>query len=185
MKVHNLRKVDVVRSEFVTSIGGSMRGTLHFDGGARPRNPGHAGCGIVIQRDGHPKYRLGRYFGFGKTNNEAEWMGLVLGIKRAVDMGVDEIDIHTDSQLIEGYFNKDWKLKAPNLIPLAREAADLLEHHFGEGGWEIHWAKRSHNSEADEICTETIKAGMKNYNPFSVKAGVRKRVEDVGDGYGQ
>ena len=54
---------------------------VYFDGGARPTNPGFAGCGVLVLYK-HNEIEIGRYLGI-RTNNEAEYMGLIIGLKVA------------------------------------------------------------------------------------------------------
>lgn len=141
-----------------------MKATLHFDGGARPTNPGHAGCGVVLD---HPtgKIQIGRYLGW-RTNNEAEYMGLIIGLKVALDMGVDVITVHTDSKMIEGQMERNWACRSQTLFPFYREAMELFEQ-FND--WKVIWAKRDKNTEADDLATRAIKrqiAVMHNANPW-------------------
>ena len=56
--------------------------------------------GVYITReDGEPVER--RYKSLGiKTNNQAEYLGALGGIRRAIDLGADEIELLMDSELI-------------------------------------------------------------------------------------
>lgn len=130
-----------------------MRATLHFDGGCRPTNPGVAAFACIVATETGERQTVSRSLGW-RTNNYAEYAGLVVGLKVALDIGVEEIDIYTDSKLVRGHLTEGWKRNNDNLTVLIREAEQLLER-FHE--WEIHWVRREENSEADALCGETIK----------------------------
>lgn len=154
-----------------------MKAKLAFDGGARPTNPGHAGCGVVLIV-GNRTQRVGRYIGW-KTNNYAEYTGLLVGLKMAIEAGAEEIVIYTDSKLVQGQLQEGWKVKSPVLLPIYREVAALLAKHF-RGSWEIQWGKRDDNKEADALCTAAILKGMtdrKKENPWVKKLGREVRSE--------
>lgn len=142
-----------------------MKASLYFDGGARPTNPGHSGCGVLVQC-GRKETEVGRYLGW-KTNNEAEYIGLIVSLKIARDLGATELVITGDSMLVINTVGGDWKTKKPHLRLLVNEAKALLET-FEE--WEfVH--VRGHmghveNERVDTLCTNAILFGMKK-NPFS------------------
>jgi len=146
-----------------------MRGKLFFDGGCRPSNPGPAGFACVIQMENGDEYTLARHIGF-KTNNEAEYYGLIVGVKYAAECGATELEIFTDSKLVEGQINQGWKRKDFKMKCLAAEAEDVLRKHF-EDSWELNWHRRENNSLADELCTKAILAGQLA-NPFVRKTAV-------------
>lgn len=139
-----------------------MKAKVSFDGGCRPTNPGYAGIGVVVKIDGE-KYRLNRYIG-RKSNNYAEYTGLIVGIKYAKELGASEIEIVSDSQLVVKQIAGEYKCREKSLIPLHREAKKLLERLFPES-WELVWKKRKHNGEADELSTKAIFWG-RSQNPF-------------------
>lgn len=140
-----------------------MKATLYFDGGARPRNPGYSACAYVLFPDSRPPVEFSRYLGIG-TNNQAEYLGLCLGLKRAQQEGVRDLHIFTDSRLIEGHMAKQWTI-GPELFAIARTASELLtcfEH------WEIAWTRRDGNKQADWLCGAAINWG-RNRNPWTAR----------------
>ena len=80
---------------------GEMSGLLlmlHIDGASKG-NPGRAGVGICItNEDGKTVSALSRYLGH-KTNNEAEYWALLLGLREAKRLGGEVVRIFTDSEL--------------------------------------------------------------------------------------
>ena len=76
----------------------AKRTRLYTDGAARG-NPGPAGAGaVIVSPDGHIVAKVGKFLG-ESTNNVAEYMGLILGLKRAKAMGIKELDVLADSEL--------------------------------------------------------------------------------------
>ena len=72
---------------------------LQVDGGSRG-NPGPAGAGAVLfDPAGEKKGEVSRYLG-ETTNNVAEYQALLLGLKMALDLGVKNLEIFADSQLV-------------------------------------------------------------------------------------
>lgn len=145
-----------------------MKGVLFIDGGCRPTNPGRAGFACVLKREGEPDVRVARYAGW-KSNNEVEYMALIVGIKIAADNGVKYLSIFTDSQLLVGHMTKNWRRAKGHMRVLAHEAESLLRKHYqtdeGEILWRMEWIKRTGNKEADALCTAVIKAAHDN-NPW-------------------
>ncbi len=102
-----------------------MHVIVEFDGGSRG-NPGPAGFGVVVRSadDGTPLVTEGRFLGRA-TNNVAEWQGLIHGLKRARELGADEVTVRGDSQLVVRQMTGEYRVKMPHLKPLHAEAARL------------------------------------------------------------
>jgi ribonuclease HI len=153
------------------------RARLFTDGGARPCNPGPAGYGIVLHM-GKRTVTRAAYIGWA-SNNVAEYTGLVIGIKMAIENQVHGLDIYTDSQLVVGHMTQGHRRNDHRLRALIREAEKMLHKHFeddesGERLWDMFWIPREANSTADDLCTKAIKKyKIDNPSPFSVLAGVR------------
>lgn len=153
-----------------------LKAILAFDGGARPTNPGHAGFASLVWIDGSADPVVcSRYLGRYRTNNVAEYMGLIVGVKIAHELKATELIIHTDSKLIMNHVIGEWRCKSDDLKPLCRQAQKLLEKYF-EQAWQFKWARRNKNIEADSYCTKAIWYGM-NLNPFTPK-----RIKDARPG---
>jgi ribonuclease HI len=100
--------------------------TLEFDGGSRG-NPGPAGIGVVIRaQDGTPLVTLGRYIGKA-TNNIAEYRALITAMEEAKKLGAKRIKIRGDSELVVRQMTGVYRVRHPDLIPLHRQAKELLE----------------------------------------------------------
>ncbi len=125
---------------------------VYSDGAARG-NPGHSGAGaVLVEPSGQVVDRLGKYLGV-QTNNYAEYMGLLLGLKRAREMGVSEIEVFADSELMIRQLGGRYQVKSPSLRPLYEEALKLLNH-FSRV--KLVHVPREMNTAADEMSNRAI-----------------------------
>ncbi len=123
----------------------------YFDGASRG-NPGRAGAGaLMINEDGKVVWEASRFLG-EKTNNEAEYMALIMLIKAARERGIRSLTVFGDSKLVVSQVSRQWKINLPHLRMLAREVWDLAE------GIDIsyHWIPREENKRADMLSNEGI-----------------------------
>jgi len=129
---------------------------VYSDGAARG-NPGPAGAGAVLMTpEGEVVERLGRYLG-RNTNNYAEYMGLLLGLERAKELGAEEVHVYADSELLIRQLEGRYQVKAPNLRPLFVEATALLR---GFDRVRLAHVRRELNAEADEMSNRAIDERM-------------------------
>jgi ribonuclease HI len=130
----------------------SKRTCLYTDGAARG-NPGPAGAGaVIVSPDGHIVAKIGKFLG-ESTNNVAEYMGLILGLKRAKAMGIKELDVFADSELLVKQLSGDYAVKAEHLKPLHDEAKALLKA-FTE--IQVRHIPREENAAADAMSNRAI-----------------------------
>ena len=121
--------------------------TLQFDGGSRG-NPGPAGIGVVLQAaDGTPVVTLGRYIGRA-TNNVAEYRALITGLEEARKLGVKNLLVRGDSELIVKQMRGEYRVKNADLRKLYDQAQDLL-HQFDQA--KIEHNDRDKNELADRL----------------------------------
>jgi ribonuclease HI len=125
---------------------------IYSDGAARG-NPGLAGAGAVLMDpEGAVVARLGKFLGH-QTNNYAEYMGLLLGLKQAQALGAREVDVYADSELLIRQLGGRYQVKSPTLRPLFQEAQKLLA---GFGKVKLHHVPRAQNADADEMSNRAI-----------------------------
>jgi probable phosphoglycerate mutase len=123
------------------------------DGGSRG-NPGPAGYGAVVFDAGHSSVLAERKEALGvATNNVAEYRGLIAALAAAADLGADEVLVRMDSKLVVEQMSGRWKIKHPDMVPLAREAKELADR-FAEV--EFTWIPRNQNSHADRLANEAM-----------------------------
>ena len=122
------------------------------DGAARG-NPGPAGAGAVLfDEQGHVLERLGKFLG-RQTNNVAEYQGLLLGLRRAHELGAEELEVVADSELMIRQLSGAYQVRAPALRELHAEALSLLKA-FRKV--KLVHVPRSENAEADEMSNRAI-----------------------------
>ena len=115
---------DYEESVIELSAGSYESAVLHTDGGSRG-NPGHAGCGIVIEYEDGPK--VGYYCYLGKvTNNEAEYAGLVRGLTILSEMKVKNVSAFADSELMCNQINGKYRVSHPVLKTYYEKAMKII-----------------------------------------------------------
>lgn len=128
-----------------------------FSDGAARGNPGPAGAGAVLMdAEGRIVARLGRFLGV-QTNNYAEYMGLLLGLKHARSLGVKELEVLADSELLIRQLQGRYQVKSPTLRPLYEEATALLE---AFPRVKLTHVPREKNKAADEMSNRAIDERM-------------------------
>jgi len=130
-----------------------VRVIIEADGGARG-NPGPAGFGAVV-RDAETGQVLREVAaGIGvASNNVAEYRGLIAGLKAAVDLGADDVEVRMDSLLVVNQMSGIWKVKHEAMRPLATEAAGLVRR---LGNVRFGHVPRAQNAHADRLANEAM-----------------------------
>jgi ribonuclease H / adenosylcobalamin/alpha-ribazole phosphatase len=131
-----------------------VKARLSTDGGARG-NPGPAAFGYVLEtEDGTVLAAHGERIGVA-TNNVAEYRALVAGLQKALEVGVDEVDVVSDSQLLVRQMTGEYKVKNEALRKLSLEAAALARR-LREVTYRS--VPREHNELADRLVNEALDA---------------------------
>jgi ribonuclease HI len=97
---------------------------LQFDGCSKG-NPGKAGSGAVIYKNNNEIWGKSLFIGDKNTNNEAEYIGLIIGLEEAINMGIQELYVEGDSLLVIKQMKGEYKVKAENLYKLYEKAKKL------------------------------------------------------------
>ncbi len=122
-----------------------MKLTIFSDGGSR-NNPGPSATGVVIKNEqGKTIASYGEYLG-KQTNNYAEYMATISGLKKAKELGGTEVECIVDSKLVCEQLKQNWKVKEPTLQKLFVEAYNLMQQ-FKKA--KIKHVLRAGNKEAD------------------------------------
>ncbi len=129
----------------------------HCDGGARG-NPGPAGYGALVQDDhGTVLAELSEFLGL-RTNNYAEYSGLLGCLQYALDHHHTCLRVVSDSELMVKQIQGKYQVKSPDLKPLFDEAKRRIAK---LEAFEISHALRHKNKEADRLANEAMDRGMK------------------------
>ncbi|WP_320783831.1 bifunctional RNase H/acid phosphatase [Streptomyces sp. CRN 30] len=131
---------------------------VEADGGSRG-NPGPAGYGAVVRdaATGETLVEAAEYLGV-VTNNVAEYRGLLAGLRAA--HGLDpsaSVHVRMDSKLVVEQMSGRWKIKHPDMKPLATEARSV----FPPGRVTYEWIPRASNKHADRLANEAMDAGAR------------------------
>ncbi|MFF1346928.1 bifunctional RNase H/acid phosphatase [Streptomyces sp. NPDC058322] len=150
---------------------------IEADGGSRG-NPGPAGYGAVVidPVTGETLAEAAEYIGVA-TNNVAEYKGLIAGLKAAKALvpdasadGALQVRVRMDSKLVVEQMSGRWKIKHPDMKPLAAEAARILP----ASAVTYEWIPREKNKHADRLANEAMDAGKrgKQWEPSASTASL-------------
>lgn len=147
------------------------RFVVEADGGSRG-NPGPAGYGSVVLDPvtGETLAERAEYIGVA-TNNVAEYKGLIAGLKAARELDPDAVVlVRMDSKLVVEQMSGRWKIKHPDMKPLAAEAAKAMPR--AQVTYE--WIPREKNKHADRLANEAMDAGKrgKQWEPANSSAAL-------------
>ncbi|MGW6686672.1 bifunctional RNase H/acid phosphatase [Streptomyces sp. NPDC054961] len=147
------------------------RFVVEADGGSRG-NPGPAGYGSVVldPATGETLAERAEYIGVA-TNNVAEYKGLIAGLRAARALDPDAVVlVRMDSKLVVEQMSGRWKIKHPDMKPLAAEAATILPR--AQVTYE--WIPREKNKHADRLANEAMDAGKrgKQWEPSDSSAAL-------------
>jgi len=124
-------------------------GACEFDKDYKPIN---AGIGGLIKFEDEIIFSFSENIGV-KTNNEAEYIALITGIKLCIDNKISNISIFADSELVVKQIKGDYKVKNERMAALHKKTHDLL---LKLNSWEIEHVLRDLNTEADELSKEGL-----------------------------
>jgi len=131
-----------------------VKARLFTDGGARG-NPGPAAYGYVLEADdGTVLAAHGEKIGVA-TNNVAEYSALLAGLRRAAELGVDELEVVSDSELMVKQMTGVYRVKNEALRDLSLEAARLTRALPRVTYTHV---RREHNELADRLVNEALDA---------------------------
>jgi len=129
-----------------------VKAKLSTDGGARG-NPGPAAYGYVLEaEDGTVLDARGETIGVA-TNNVAEYRALIAGLEKAVELGIDELEVVSDSELLVKQMQGEYKVKNETLRDLNDEA-NHLERKLDRVRYTA--VRREHNELADRLVNEAL-----------------------------
>jgi ribonuclease HI len=131
-----------------------VKARLFTDGGARG-NPGPAAYGYVLEDEhGEVLEARGKAIGIA-TNNVAEYSALLAGLRKAAELGVTELEVVSDSELMVKQMAGQYKVKNAGLRVLWEEALDLAR-----AVGRVHYTavRREHNELADRLVNDALDA---------------------------
>jgi ribonuclease HI len=131
-----------------------VKAKLFTDGGSRG-NPGPAAYGFVLEaEDGTVLDARGEAIGIA-TNNVAEYSALVAGLESAVEAGVDELEVVSDSELLVKQMRGEYRVKNKALQDLFLDASRVARTIRRVNYTAV---RREHNELADSLVNEALDA---------------------------
>lgn len=127
---------------------------MMFDGGSRG-NPGKSGSGVVLIDKYQRQWRGYKYLGEHKTNNEAEYEGMIIGLKYIHHHRMYNIslEIKGDSKLVINQMQGVWSCNTEHLQKKLTEAKSLLR---GIKDVTFTWIPRERNQIADQLSNDAM-----------------------------
>ena len=125
---------------------------IYTDGACRG-NPGPSGIGASIENENGDEIAIvSSYIGNG-TNNRAEYMAAIEGVKKAIQLQAEEIELRMDSLLVVRQVEGLWKIKHPSLKILNQE----LKHALNSlKKWRVKHVPREKNQRADSLANMAL-----------------------------
>jgi len=129
----------------------------YTDGGSRG-NPGPSGYGVVILgEDGKVLGELSEFLGM-RTNNVAEYSGLLAALEFALAKGHPRLRVVSDSELMVKQIRGQYRVQSPDLRPLYEEAKRRIAK---LEAFQIEHVLRGKNKKADELANQAMDRGMR------------------------
>ncbi|MDQ1649269.1 MAG: ribonuclease / adenosylcobalamin/alpha-ribazole phosphatase [Frankiaceae bacterium] len=153
---------------------------VEADGGSRG-NPGPAGYGAVVLQGSAVLAERAASIGRA-TNNVAEYRGLIAGLEAAAEIDPEAtLDVRMDSKLVVEQMSGRWKVKHPDMRPLASQASDLVRR-FPKVNFT--WIPRAKNVMADRLANEAMDAAAagRGWTPSTPQVPDPEPVEDSESG---
>lgn len=130
-----------------------MKLKIFSDGGARG-NPGPAAAAAVLYEPDkkEPIAAVSEYLG-ETTNNQAEYQGIIMGLKKAKELGADELDIYMDSELAIKQLKGEYRVKNSEIAKRYLEVHNLIQS-FKKITYQH--ITRDKNKEADALVNQVL-----------------------------
>lgn len=125
--------------------------TIYIDGSSHG-NPGPAGVGIVIHQNSRPVKNIHKYIGEA-TNNVAEYTALIYSLQEALILGIKDLVIKSDSELLVNQLKGSYKVRNLNLRTLYEEFMHLKD---GFEKLKVEFIGRKDNVQADKLANKAI-----------------------------
>ena len=121
--------------------------------------PGKAAIGLVITKNENTVLEEGVEIAEPLTNNEAEWLALLYGVRKVMPMigGKDEVFFLSDSNLVISQMNGMWRMNKE----FFRQARQRVLEIMGDARRQVYfvWVKRDRTKMADALANGAINHG--------------------------
>lgn len=123
------------------------RAIIYTDGGSRG-NPGPSALGVVLADENGKIFKKYSHYLGEVTNNQAEYEAVIFALSKAKQLGIKNIELRIDSELIGKQLLGEYKIKDADLQPLFIKAWNLR---LDYDGVDIKIIPREQNKEADKL----------------------------------
>lgn len=131
-----------------------MKSMVVYTDGVARGNPGPAAIGVII-RDSQGKLIASISQSIGlTTNNQAEYRAIIAALEKALNLGANQVDIRSDSELVVRQINGRYRVKKASLKPLYQEVRQLLDQ---LESFNIRHVPREQNYEADRLANNALR----------------------------
>lgn len=113
---------------------------------------------VLVDAEGNVLREIAQYLGI-TTNNVAEWSALVAGLEAACELGVRDLAVRLDSELVVKQLSGEYRVKHPNLQPLYAKAQSLLRRFERV---DVGHVRRKQNADADALVNRALDEHMRS-----------------------
>jgi len=136
----------------------SVKAEIYADGGSRG-NPGPSGAGAVIMIEGEIKATISSFVGHA-TNNVAEYTGLILALEEATLLGIKNVHVYMDSELVVKQMTGIYRVRDAKLQPLFVRARSLADEF---PLFAISHVRREKNKIADSLANKAMDEAAESF----------------------
>lgn len=129
-----------------------------FCDGASRGNPGLSGIGYLVLDSSGKILKEGSEFLGVATNNQAEYHAAIKALEEAVELGVDEVELYTDSELLFKQLHGEYAVHHPKLKPLRERLLTLISR---LSRFEVKKVSREENVKADALANMAVDEWMR------------------------
>jgi len=142
---------------------------MYFDGAARQEG---ARAGVVLVSP--EKHILPYSFALTQlcSNNVAKYQAPILGLQMGLEMGIKDLDVYGDSQLVINQLLEEYKVKKEDLIPYHTRARQVLDKLYTI---KLQHIRRSANKMADALANLAATLALGAKEDMTIERRIRAR----------
>ena len=118
---------------------------LSVDGASNAQG---SGAGLILTSPEGIDIEYALRFGFHASNNEAEYEAVIAGLNLAHSLEVDQLEVHSDSQLVVRQIEDTYEAKSEKMVLYLQKVRDLLKKFLSV---QVKYVPRTENSRADAL----------------------------------